>query len=431
MKQYPIYDITFDPSNDIGLTAISFVDAPAIEQNFVWFGKDNESEIKSGQILLFSSEKHEIVSPILIPNQLILRINEQGEYYYVRWSKETIEQVAQYYILNQFNNNFTLNHEWFETGEGEYEDSFIKDVYLKRMWIIDDPKNDIANKKYGYRLPEGTLMVNLKIHNRKLWAKIKSGEVKGLSIEAFVPSVYTETINYKKSDNKMKNPKELFEQFMLWYNEVSEEAKELADVAATDETESGEVSLRYYTSDSDYIEIAADGSARASDGSVPQDGEYKLADGNILVIADGKFSETKEAEQTDEPEPEEAPIAEAAEDEEKKDEEPSEEETPEEEPKEDEEKKEEQEEEMPPYTLVEIEIEGETYQVPQQVADYIKMLEENAGMAENFRKELAKMQSRMPSVKPVGTVVKEKEEDKKEEIADCYSLISNLNKKLK
>lgn len=425
MKQYPIYDITFDPSNDIGLTAISFVDAPAIEQNFVWFGKDNESEIKSGQILLFSSEKHEIVSPILIPNQLILRINEQGEYYYVRWSKETIEQVAQYYILNQFNNNFTLNHEWFETGEGEYEDSFIKDVYLKRMWIIDDPKNDIANKKYGYRLPEGTLMVNLKIHNRKLWQKIKSGEVKGLSIEAFVPSVYTETINYKKSDNKMKNPKELFEQFMLWYNEVSEEAKELADVAATDETESGEVALRYYTSDSDYIEIAADGSARASDGSVPQDGEYKLSDGNILVIADGKFSETKEAEQTDEPEPVEAPIAEEqADDEEKKDDEEKTDEPS------DEEKKEEQEE-MPPYTLVEIEIAGEVYQVPQQVADYIKMLEENAGMAENFRKELAKIQSRTPSVKPVGNVVKEEKGDKKDKIADCYSLISNLNKKLK
>lgn len=428
--KYPIYDIQFDPSNDIGLTAISFVDAPAIEQNFVYFGKDGEkSEIKSGQFLIFNAEKREIVSPILIPNQLILRINEQGEYYYVRWSKETIAQVAQYYIMNQFNNNFTLNHQWFETGEGEYEDTFIKDVYMKQMWIIDDPKNDIANKKYGYRLPEGTLMVHLKVHNRKLWQMIKSGEVKGLSIEAFVPSVYSESINYKKSDNKMKNPKELFEQFMLWYNEVSEEAKELADVASTDETESGEISLKYYTSDTDYIEVLTDGTVKASDGSVPQDGEYSLTDGNVIVIADGKFVETKTVEESDETEPVEAPIAEEKEDEETEETSTEDETTEEDEKPSDEEKKEEQEEEMPPYTLVEIEIAGETYQVPQQVADYIKGLEENAGMADTFRKELAKMQSRIPSVKPVGNAVKEEDVKKDSVSFSCADLIASLNKK--
>ena len=433
----PIYDITFDPSNDIGLTAISFVSYPAIEQMFVYQGKDKTEKYAFGQILMANADKHEVISPILIPNQLILRINENGEKYYVRWSKEVIEQVANYYIMNQFQNNFTFQHEWFDTGEGNYEDSFIKDVYMLEMWTIDDAKTDKANKVYGYHLPEGTLMVRLKIHNRKLWAKIKSGEVKGLSIEAFIPVQEAGKVTYSKNKQLNQNKKmnksklqKLFNDFMLWYSQVSEEAKELADVASTDETESGEVSLKYYTSDTDYIEIASDGTATASDGSEVQDGEYALNDGNILVIEGGKFKETKVMEETNEPEPVEAPIAEASEDEET----PAEEtiETDDEsEKKEDEEEKQDEVEVEAPYTLVEIEINGEDYNVPQPVADYIKSLEEKSEAGENFRKELAKLQSVTPSTKPVGNVIKQEvEKAERENIVDYAGLISSMNKKL-
>ena len=431
----PIFDITFNPAEDIGLTAISFVDMPAIEQMFVYQGKDKTEKYAFGQILMASAEKHEVISPVLIPNQLILRINENGEKYYVRWSKEVIEQVANYYIMNQYQNNFTFQHEWFDTGEGNYEDSFIKDVYMLEMWTIDDAKTDKANKVYGYHLPEGTLMVRLKIHNRKLWAKIKSGEVKGLSIEAFIPVQEAGKVTYSKNKQLKQNKKmnksklqNLFNSFMLWYSEVSEEAKELADVASTDETESGEVSLKYYTSDTDYIEIASDGTATASDGSEVQDGEYALNDGNILVIEDGKFKETKTVEESDEPEPVEAPIAEASEDdEEEKDEETTEDDTTEE----DEDKKEEQEEIEAPYTLVEIDINGELFNVPQPVYDYIKSLEEQSEAGENFRKELAKLQSVTPSTKPVGNVIKQEvEKTERENIVDYAGLISSMNKKL-
>ena len=280
--------------------------------------------------------------------------------------------------------------------------------------------------------------------------EIVSGEVKGLSIEAFIPVVEAGKITYAKNKNTNKKLnmnksklQNLFNQFMLWYSEVSEEAKELADIASTDETESGEVSLKYYTSDTDYIEIEADGTARGSDGEVVSDGEYRLADGNILVVSDGKFVETKPVEETDETEPVEAPIAEACDDEEKKDEENQEvsdeekdkepvEETPEATDEKPEDGKEKQDEVEAPYTLVEIEINGEMFNVPQEVADYIKTLEEAATAGENFRKELAKLQSVTPSTKPVGNVVKqEKSKEDKENVVDYSSLICNMNKRLK
>ena len=204
--EFPVYDITFYPTQDIGMSAISFVDYPAICQDFVYFSKDgkaNHCELKSGSIIMSNVEKHEIVSPILIPNQLILRIDENGNKYYNRWTKEVIEEIATYYFLNQFQNNFTVMHSWF-TGdmEDEYTKSFIPDVYMLRMWIIDDETRDEANKKYGYHLPNGTLMVHLKVHNRKLWSRIESGELKGLSIEAFVPQVKNKSIKYCKNNGK-------------------------------------------------------------------------------------------------------------------------------------------------------------------------------------------------------------------------------------
>lgn len=233
------------------------------------------------------------------------------------------------------------------------------------------------------------------------------------------------------------NPKmaKIFNKFMLWYNETVDTAEELADIAKADETESGEVSLKYYTSDTDYIEIKEGGVAVASDGSAVEDGEYPLVDGSVIVIADGKFVETKVKEEAEE-EPVEAPIAEEKEDEEEKPAESEEEEKPADE--EGEEKKDEEEETQEevevdaPYTLVPVEIDGVEFQVPQEVADYIHTLEDGLSTAEevseNFRKEIAQMKDRMPSAKPVTTVVKQSKEEVVEK-PSFGALIGALNKK--
>lgn len=432
MREYQIFDITFNSDEDLGLSAISFVDAPAIEQNFVYFSEKNKikkCDISQGSLILANAEKHEVISPILIPNQLILRLDEQGNKYYVRWSKEIIQQLAQYYVANQFQNNFTIQHSWFETQNGNYTDSFIKDVYCLKFWIIEDSETDVINKKYGYHLPEGTLCVHLKVHNRKLWQRIKSGELKGLSIEAFCGMENTSSIKLNKitvNDMKKNNFKLKLAKIVAKYNEVVDELKDLEKLAEGDSVDAGEVSLKYYTDGDDFIEVLADGTALASDGSVIEDGEYPLLNGGVLVVEEGKFKETIPADEATE-EPEEAPIAEAKDDEEEKTEEEPKGETPEEEPKdkEDEEKKKEETQEEveveAPYTLVDIEIDDETYQIPQPVFDYIKSLE---GSNETFHRELAKIQARVPSIKPV-----EVKQTKNNNDSVIYSVIDKLNSK--
>ena len=236
------------------------------------------------------------------------------------------------------------------------------------------------------------------------------------------------------------NPKmaKIFNKFMLWYNETVDTAEELADIAKSDETESGEVSLKYYTSDTDYIEIKEGGVAVASDGSTVEDGEYPLVDGSVIVIADGKFVETKVKEDAEE-KPVEAPVAEEKENDEekpsdkgcdKKKDQPAYKEC---------DKKKDKEEEMQeeveidvPYTLVPVMVDGVEFQVPQEVADYIHTLEEGLSSAEevseNFRKEIAQMKERIPSTKPITTVVKQSKEEVVEK-PSFATLIGALNKK--
>lgn len=94
---------------------------------------------------------------------------------------------------------------------------------------------------------------------------------------------------------------ELFQKFIMMLNDVSDEAEAIADVAKKDETESGEVSLRYWLDNEHYITVDKEGFCRDEQMNIMADGEYALTDGNILVIQDGKFVETKPmGETTDE-----------------------------------------------------------------------------------------------------------------------------------
>lgn len=425
---FPIYDVVLD-DDSLGLTAISLVDYPAIMTDFLAF-----KEQSLQQIWMSSHDKREIVSPVLIPNQLILRKGEDGSLYYIRWTEKTIELAAKKYLANGWFNNFTVMHPTFYNKDMKYEDALEKDVYMLRMWTIENPETDDANTKYGFNLPKGTLMVHFKVHNRKIWQRIKSGELKGLSIEAFT--------NIARSDNEVKfdinmskldvtnKQMSLFQKFIQFMNEVSSEAAEIADIAKKDDTDSGEVSLKYYIDDEHYIEVDAEGFARDEQANLVAEGEYKLADGNILVVdANNKFVETKAVSDVNAEEPVEAPLAESkVEDEEdKKDEDeednkedegetsgdtsdvesegdvegtPEDTETPAEEPVE------EPTEEVPvedvPAALVPFEIDGEEYLLPQPVVDYINSLK---GEGDVMKAELMQMKDNTPSAKPIPTVI--------------------------
>lgn len=225
----------------------------------------------------------------------------------------------------------------------------------------------------------------------------------------------------------------VFQKFIGFLNEITDEVKEIETLADTDETESGEVSLKYEVSDSNFIEVKADGLAYDNNGNALEDGEYPLVDGSVLVVKDGKFNGTIVKEEATAPEAEEAPIAQeetpTAEEEtteeeteeteevvEETEEEATEEETTEEETTEEEEVAEETE--LVPFMIGDVE-----YMLPQEVVDYINSL---SATSETFRKEIAQIKQRTPSTKPTTTApIKQSKEEEK---GNLYNRVNMFRK---
>jgi len=171
MNNTRIVELVIDEdSQELAIDAISLVSAPAIEENWVFFGKEKNNLT----LAKVDEEKRMLVSPALIPNKQIFRYDPNTDSdYYVYFSPETVRKASELYLKHNNHHKATYEHSDRVSG-----------VLTVESWIIEDPKID-KSTLYGFSLPKGTWMVMLKISNDDLWTKIKDGELKGLSIEGY------------------------------------------------------------------------------------------------------------------------------------------------------------------------------------------------------------------------------------------------------
>ena len=176
IKETKIVELVIDESNEsLAIDAISLVSAPAIEENMVYMSKAKNNLT----LAKIDSDKQEIISPALIPLKNIYRYDADTDSdYYVYFSKDTVKRCAYSYLKNNNHHKATYQHEERVSG-----------VLTVESWIIEDSKTD-KSTLYGYSLPAGTWMVKMSITNPDLWEKVKTGDVKGLSIEGFFTSKY-------------------------------------------------------------------------------------------------------------------------------------------------------------------------------------------------------------------------------------------------
>jgi len=186
MKPTRIVELVIqDDNQELAIDAISLVSAPAIEQDFVYFGKE-KSNLTLAKV---DEEKRMLISPALIPNKNIIRYdaNTDSEYY-VWFSKETVRKASELYLKHNNHHKATYEHQERVSG-----------VLTVESWIIEDPKMDKANL-YGFQLKKGTWMVKMKIDNEELWQDIKSKKIKGLSIEGFFTNKFEAMQKRKPTD---------------------------------------------------------------------------------------------------------------------------------------------------------------------------------------------------------------------------------------
>ena len=170
MKPTRIVELVIqDDNQELAIDAISLVSAPAIEQDFVYFGKE-KSNLTLAKV---DEEKRMLISPALIPNKNIVRYdaNTDSEYY-VWFSKETVRKASELYLKHNNHHKATYEHQDRVSG-----------VLTIESWIKEGDMD--KSKLYGFDLPNGTWFVKMKIDNDELWQDIKSKKIKGLSIEGY------------------------------------------------------------------------------------------------------------------------------------------------------------------------------------------------------------------------------------------------------
>jgi len=189
---------------------------------------------------MVDEDKQMIVSPVMIPNKPILRKDTNGEEYYVYFTPETVEKMAHSFIKNKFVDSINVQH-----------DAGVKltGAYVVESWLKKDDKD--KSYSYNFDLPNGTWFVTMKIEDTNLWQLVKSGVVKGLSLEGYFGK-----------------------QTML--NEKEEDFVEVKTTGGT----------KLFVKEDTLVTFILD--SKGDIASVAPDGSYELADGTTLVVKEGK-----------------------------------------------------------------------------------------------------------------------------------------------
>ena len=241
-----------------GIEAISIVESPAIESDFVAL---ESQEIKLATV---DKEKRILLGALLIPNKPIYRNGAEGEYY-IFFSKETIVKASQMYLRNGNQNSTTLEH-----------DQTLKGLTLVESWIVESETED-KSRKYGLNVPIGTWMGSVKVNNEDVWQEyVETNKVRGFSIEGYF-SDRMETKDKIKED--MSEEKIAAELLSKIENIVKGEKVELGLI---DEVK--KVSSNIESEWKDALGIAVDG-AKALRGKV--DAAKKPLNEKVIALRDG------------------------------------------------------------------------------------------------------------------------------------------------
>jgi len=175
-KKIPTYLLIIDEelSSELQVDAVAMVDAPAIERNFLQFKNETVSDC-NGKKLSFAvnEDKQEIFGPAMLADVPIYRNDGQLGEYNVVFDKATIYKIAQKFFEKDFNKNFNLMHDPNQKCTG---------VYAFQSYIVDSTEGRPAPKGYE-DAKDGSWFLGVKVNNAEVWSKIKSGEIKGFSVE--------------------------------------------------------------------------------------------------------------------------------------------------------------------------------------------------------------------------------------------------------
>ena len=270
-----------------GVFAISLVNAPATGEHYIAMAKQ-EKIVKFAKV---DEEQRILMGLVLQPDQLIYRVDEDGNEFEMFFSAETIKDFSQNFFQSGFQLNSKLEH-----------DEPIEGVTFVESWLVENPKVD-KSAAFGLEYPKGSWLVSMKVDNDDIWNNyIKTGELKGFSIDGMVE---LEEVNFKSNIQMSKSNKNI----LALLKQIVSGAEQEVEVTLGS-VKSGELDIQF---DGESLEVGtavfliADESEKVS----LADGTYKIDEGGEIVVKDGLVESMSEAEAEEEVAPEAEEVVDA------------------------------------------------------------------------------------------------------------------------
>ena len=171
MEDLPVYEIEVDEEGNQGIRMISLVSDPAISVMGMYFSSDIEMEFRFKSV----KEQQMIVGPAIIPDKKILRKDNNDNYYYVYFTKDTIRKMVEKFVKENNNKSLNIDHS-----------NRMVPGFIQSSWIVEDPTYD-KSRYYGFNLPIGSFFIEVKIDDKDFWlSEIKEEGRYGFSIEGIM-----------------------------------------------------------------------------------------------------------------------------------------------------------------------------------------------------------------------------------------------------
>lgn len=168
-KNFPLFNIVLDPeAEDEGLSVISIVGHPAVEQPLFCFSADEKKKL---MFIDETKEQHCITSVALLADTPIYRYSPDMGDYYVVFEKQTVRDLVEKYAKDGYQNLVSFNH------NGQNIDGFV----MIESFFVDKEKG--INPTQFKDLPDGSWCVTYKCTNDELWETIKNEDLNGYSVE--------------------------------------------------------------------------------------------------------------------------------------------------------------------------------------------------------------------------------------------------------
>lgn len=167
-EELKVYFIHINDLDETGMDAISLVDVPAVQKNFLCFSED-----KKPVKFEFDGAKHIITGVVCLAETPIYRYSERFGEYFVVFTKETIEKMVEKYARKGLFNSVNLQHN---------DEKFVDGIYMIESYITDK-KRGISPKEFA-DVPDGSWICSYKVDNQELWDEIVNGDkLNGFSLQ--------------------------------------------------------------------------------------------------------------------------------------------------------------------------------------------------------------------------------------------------------